>query len=292
MIVNGIAAYDQYFKAKERFSRYIISPKKISVGIPVKFTRRDFGGSGANIAYSLKRNGVEPMLWCYGGLDFAEYKKRLEKNKISYYLTEDKIYNSSNCVIVTDVEGNTISFFNDGALESEKKIEREAISRKVDLAKIKFAVIAPNLAKNSVDFHEFLTKRNIRYIFDPGAKVLDLSLSQFKKIDKDAFVTIINDQEITVFKKQHKIDLLKASKAKYLIITRGTDGVDVYTKGKLSLHKNIIKAQKTVNTVGCGDALRGGLVGDLVRGKSLEEALNTGLKMASLKAGTCGTQNF
>ena len=115
---------------------------------------------------------------------------------------------------------------------------------------------------------------------------------QFKRIEGKAYVTIINDQEREIFKKYHKIDPLKVSKAKYFIITKGIRGLDVYEKGRLLLYKEIIKAQKIVNTVGCGDALRGGIVAELVKGKSLDEALVTGLRMARLQAASAGTQNF
>ncbi len=292
IIVNGIAAYDKYFTVGEEFSHYINSLKKISVGIPVSFLRSDFGGSGANIAYSLKKSGVETMLWTYAGYDFSRYIGQFGKNKISYCLIEDKEYNSAECVFYTDRNDNRISFFNNGALESKKKIDRDLVSKKIDWAKIKYAIIAPNLAKNSIDFHNFLKNYKIKYIFDPGAKIFDLAFDEFKKIDSGAFITILNDQEALSYKKIYKKDIIKTTGSEYLIITQGAKGVSVYKHGKLILRKDIVKAEKIVNTVGCGDAFRGGLINGLIRENNLNKALEYGLKLASIKAASAGTQNF
>lgn len=292
IIINGTAAYDKYFVINEKFSRYISSLEKMSAGIPVNFVGEDFGGSGANIAYSLKKSGVETMLWTYAGSDFGKYVAQLEKNRISYYLIEDDKYHSAECTFYTDRNDNRISFFDNGVLESDKKIDRKLVSKKIDWTKIKFAIIAPNLAKSSVDFHNFLESRKITYIFDPGAKIFDFTFSEFKKIDKDAYITILNDHEALAYKKIHKKDIIRTTGAEYLIITEGVKGVSVYKRGKLFCKKNIIKAKKVVNTVGCGDAFRGGLMKELISEDNLSKALDYGLRLASLKASSNGTQNF
>jgi len=292
VIVNGIAAYDKYFSINDKFSHYINSLKNMSVGIPVNFSGEYFGGSGANIAYSLKRSGIQTMLWTYAGSDFKKYTAQLKKNKISFYIIKDHKYRSAACTFYTDKRDDNISFFVNGALESEAKINRRRVVGKIDWEKIKFAIIAPNLAKNSLDFHDFLKYRKINYIFDPGAKIFDFTFREFKKIDKNAFITILNDHEARAFKSIHKKDIVATTGAEYLIITEGAGGVSVYKQGKLFCRKDIVKTRKVVNTVGCGDAFRGGLVRGLLLEEDLGQALDRGLKLARLKAASAGTQNF
>jgi sugar/nucleoside kinase (ribokinase family) len=207
-------------------------------------------------------------------------------------LIEDNKYTSAECTFYTDKSDNRISFFDNGALASNKKIDKELVARRIDWSKIRFAIIAPNLAKNSLDFHNFLKGHKIKYIFDPGAKIFDFTFNEFEKIDRNAYITILNDEEALSFKKIYKKDIIETAKSKYLIITQGIKGVSVYENGKLFCKKNIIKAKKVVNTVGCGDAFRGGLTKGLISEGSLTKALDYCLKLASIKAASIGTQIF
>ncbi|HSW89473.1 MAG TPA: carbohydrate kinase family protein [Patescibacteria group bacterium] len=79
---------------------------------------------------------------------------------------------------------------------------------------------------------------------------------------------IVNDQEFAVIESK-KERLFKMGKL--LVITKGKDGGEIYQDGS-SRHFEA-KPVKAVSELGAGDAFASGLVGALLRGKSLDEAI-------------------
>jgi 1-phosphofructokinase family hexose kinase len=77
-----------------------------------------------------------------------------------------------------------------------------------------------------------------------------------------------------------------------VVITRGSEGADVFTR-EFSIHASApVDEQEVVNTVGCGDALLGALVAGIARGVPLRDAFADAVACASATALSSGTARF
>ncbi len=82
VIVTGSLGYDYIMDFPGRFADRIMPEKihKLSLSFLVDKLTKQFGGTGANIAYTLKLLGVEPLLLACAGNDFDSYKKHFKSH--------------------------------------------------------------------------------------------------------------------------------------------------------------------------------------------------------------------
>ena len=80
-LICGSIAYDNIMVFHDRFKNHIL-PEQIhilNVSFLVPEMRREFGGCAANIAYSLKQLGGDPLIMATIGEDAAPYYARLDQ---------------------------------------------------------------------------------------------------------------------------------------------------------------------------------------------------------------------
>src|SRR3954471_16978814 len=79
ILVCGSMAYDTIMVFKDQFKKHIL-PDQIhilNVAFLVPDMRREYGGTGGNIAYNLRLLGESPALMATVGHDFQPYRVRL-----------------------------------------------------------------------------------------------------------------------------------------------------------------------------------------------------------------------
>ena len=81
-----------------------------------------------------------------------------------------------------------------------------------------------------------------------------------------------------------------AAKLEALIVTRGSEGSDLYTDGTKSSVASI-SIRQAIDPTGCGDAFRGGLLFGLSQGWSWLKSTQLGSVMGGLKIENQGPQN-
>ena len=75
VLVTGSVAVDHIMIFKDLFSNHFIGDKieKVNVAFHVPEMSKQFGGTGANIAFNLRRLGIDPILLATVGVDFGAY---------------------------------------------------------------------------------------------------------------------------------------------------------------------------------------------------------------------------
>ena len=139
VLICGSLAYDTIMVFHGKFGEHIL-PDQIhilNVSFVVPDMRREFGGTGGNVAYNLKLLGGEPLVMATVGDDFGPYRERLDELGISRAnIREVPGTFVAQAFITTDLDANQITAFHPGAMSSSyvNKVgdAKEFVGDKVD----------------------------------------------------------------------------------------------------------------------------------------------------------------
>lgn len=292
ILVVGSLAYDHVMTYDGLFQDGILAEHldHLSVTFTTDHKLLHFGGCGANIAYTLKLLGVDPVLMGLIGKDSAEYMAWLKKNKIG----TSKIVNvpdtfTACAYILTDRKGHQITIFHAGAMDKTP----ESLSL-VDLerTKIGWAIIAPDDHRRMVRLARECFLAGVRYIFDPGQQILKMKPSELLSSIKHSSMLIFNEYEGELLCQQLELSKKElCNLAPLSIETLGEKGARVFQKGSLSFTVAAVKPLKVVDPTGCGDAFRAGLLAGLIKGLDIEKSCQMGTLAATYALENQGTQN-
>ena len=89
ILVAGSVSFDHIMDFPGKFSEHILPEKihLINLSFEVDTLKKERGGTGANICYSLALFGQKPKLLATVGEDFAKYRYHLEKYGVDTSLT-------------------------------------------------------------------------------------------------------------------------------------------------------------------------------------------------------------
>jgi adenosine kinase len=287
VLISGSIAYDNILSFPGKFSDHIIAESldHINLTFLASSMARYFGGCAANIAYSLKMLGGDPIVYGAVGSDGSDYLARFDQLGISTAIAKLEDTFSAQCFITTDSTGSQITTFFPGAMALA---EQAPFPQGAD---IDIALLGPDGLAAMVKRRSELVERGIPFIYDIGQ-----SASQFPGPEICSFLhaaPIIAasryEMELITQKTSYKIADLTAL-GKTVIVTDGALGASVYTpEGSLSVPA--VKVD-TVDPVGAGDAFRGGLLFGMTRNLGWETSMRLGAVMSSFKVEARGAQNY
>ncbi len=288
VLVCGSLAFDYIMNFNDKFKNHILPDKihVLNVCFGAEKLSKEFGGTAGNIAYNLRLLGIDPIIFASVGKDFVDYKSWLAKNKIkTNYINYTKEYTAS-CHIITDLDDNQITFFHGGAMLHNHLSLKKIIKKE----KIKLAICAPDCHKGMLLHTKELQDMKIPYIFDPGQGIGGYSGSELIRMAKGSLCTILNDYEFSVFQEKTKLikqEILELTK--YLIITLGPKGSEIYFGGKV--YKILCaKPKKILDPTGAGDAYRAGLIFGLLNNFKVDKIGKIGACVSAYTVEKYGTQ--
>lgn len=290
ILVTGSIAYDHLLTFAGEFKESIIAEQleHLSVSFIANSHKTDFGGCGANIAYSLRLLGENPLLFGVVGNDFQRYAQWLQKNDISTQcLVKNKDYPTANAYVLTDREYKQISIFSPAAMQ-EHEIE---IKLPTDAAKdIALALIAPELPKRMLYFVDYFKELNVLYVFDPGQSLPALTAQQLEILIDNSIGTIVNEYESEMLMKKTGLGLPEiAERSGFLIRTLSERGCEYFKDGK-RVSVLAVPNVHVVDVTGTGDAFRAGFLHAYVNGEDFKKACAIGNVAASFALEVYGTQ--
>ena len=288
IIVIGSIAFYRIAVFADKFKNHIIPDKihQLNVSFAVDDMTVNFGGTGANIAYTLGLLGTNPKLLGTIGEDAEEFKAHLQSLEVNcdhLHLVKDEL--TSNATIMTDLDDNQITSFYMGAM---KQMDELSVS---EAGNADLVIIAPNLVEAMVKHSNECKEKGIKYIADPGQALPLFNKEQLTSFIDGAEVLTVNDYEYQlILDRTELVHEQVMNKVKYLIITYGEKGSKLWSSDDMT-QIPVYKANEVVDPTGCGDAYRAGLIYGLSMGLDMEKSAHIGSWVASIAVTKKGTQN-
>ena len=288
ILVCGSLAFDFIMVYPDQFRKHLL-PDQIhilNVTFLVPELRREFGGTGGNIAYNLKLLGEDPEVMATVGLDFDVYGARRDSLGLSrrHVQVVDGQY-TAQAFITTDIDDNQITAFHPGAM-SESHRNRIAEANGVTLG-----IVSPDGRQGMVEHAHDLAAQGIPFVFDPGQGLPMFSGEDLLAMMRGARALAVNDYEASIVEEKtgRKVAELARSLGA-VIVTRGGEGSTIHADGR-EVAIPAVKPDALVDPTGCGDAYRAGLLYGMARQWSWEKCGRLAAVMGAIKIAHRGGQN-
>jgi adenosine kinase len=287
VLICGSLAYDTIMVFHGKFGEHIL-PDQIhilNVSFVVPDMRREFGGTGGNIAYNLKLLGGEPLIMATVGDDFGPYRDRLEALNISRaHIREVPGTFVAQAFITTDMDANQITAFHPGAMSSSY------VNKVGDAKGVKLGILAPDSRDGMLQHAEQFHDAKIPFIFDPGQQMSVFKGYELKHFIELADYVAVNDYEARVLEERIGEPIAKLTeRLKAFFVTKGAEGSVIYADGQ-QISIPSVREERRVDPTGCGDAYRSGLLYGIERGWSWEKTGRLANTMGSIKIENRGPQ--
>ena len=281
-------AYDTIMVFKDQFKKHIL-PDQIhilNVAFLVPDMRREYGGTGGNIAYNLRLLGEAPLLMATVGHDSGAYDDRLAQLGISANLVrriDDQFM--AQAFITTDIDDNQITAFHPGAMSFSH------LNRIADAPQAKLAIVSPDGRDGMVEHARDLAAAGIPFVFDPGQGLPMFDGPELLSMMQGARALTVNSYEARIVEQKTgraMADLARGVEA--VIVTHGGEGSSVFTGGQ-RIDVPSVAPDAVVDPTGCGDAYRAGLLYGMARGWDWVKGARLASVMGSIKIAHRGGQN-
>jgi adenosine kinase len=288
ILVCGSMAYDTIMVFPDQFKKHIL-PEQIhilNVAFMVPDLRREFGGTGGNIAYNLKLLGEEPRVMATVGHDFGPYAQRLENLGMSakhVRVLDDHF--TAQAFITTDVDDNQITAFHPGAMSASHK------NRVADANGVQLGIVSPDGRQGMIEHARDFARAGIPFVFDPGQGLPMFSGPELLEMLEGASALTVNDYEARVVEdKTGKSVQDIAQGVGAVVVTRAGEGSSVYSKGE-EIRIPAARPDTVVDPTGCGDAYRAGLLYGMARKWDWKRSAQLASVMGAIKIAHRGGQN-
>jgi adenosine kinase len=299
VLVTGSIAVDHIMIFEDHFSNHFISDKleKLNVAFHVPQMSKQYGGTGANIAFNLRCLGIDPILLATVGSDLGAYGEWMDRHGVrrDHLLVLEDEYTAS-CFITTDAANNQIISFHPGAMDRAHEAKVSSVSES-----FKVGIVSPNGRQAMIAYARELKASGARCVVDPGQGLPILDAEDLVTAIEGAAVYIVNDYEWELTQEKTGLDEDGiAEKVGALIITRGEDGSILRRGGRDAgvrmsvdrLEVSSVKASRVTDPTGCGDAYRAGLLYAIAGDLPLETGARLGSLMGSIKVARQGPQSI
>jgi adenosine kinase len=264
-VITGSVAYDYLMFYPGRYREHILPDQldKISLSFLAESMRKERGGVAANIAYTMKLLGADPIVFATVGQDFGDYRRWMEENGLrTDHIVEIPDEFTASFFVGSDQDHNQIAIFYTGAMARARDFS--LTSRGLHNAQT--VVISPNDPGAMLRYAQECRQLGVPYAYDPSQQIARLSGEELAESIPGATYLLCNEYELAMIlnKTGWTLDELR-TKVKALITTLGKEGSRIHVEGE-EVRVPAAHLEQPVDPTGAGDAYRGGLFAALLAG--------------------------
>jgi adenosine kinase len=256
-VITGSVAYDYLMRYPGRFRDSILpeSLDSLSVSFLADSMRRERGGVAANIAYTMKLLGGDPIILATVGQDFGDYRRWLEDqglNTAQIIEIPDEL--TATFFVSTDLEQNQIANFYAGAMNQSRHHSLASCG----LLGAELVLISPNDPVAMLNYAQECKQHGIPFAYDPSQQIARLSGDDLMQSVPGAAYLLCNEYELAMVQSKTgwSLDDLRGQ-VHTLVLTLGKKGSVIY-QGNTTTAVPVAHLERMDDPTGAGDAYRGG----------------------------------
>jgi len=292
--VAGSVGLDHLMTFSGKFTDSLVagSLEKVSLSFLVDDLDVRRGGCAANICFGMAMLGLNPILIAAVGKDWADYEAWLSRHGVDtshVHISKDLF--TAHFMVTTDTELNQIASFFPGAMSEARNIELAPIMEKT--GELDLIVISPDDPEAMMRHSDVARNRGIAFAADPSQQMARMEGEEIKTLIDGAAYLFMNEYELALaIQKTGWSDAEILSRVKYRVVTQGSKGARIESKGGEFIKISCPKENGKVDPTGVGDSFRSGFIAGLAWGLSHERCLQLGAMIATYVIETKGTQEY
>jgi adenosine kinase len=292
--VAGSVGLDHLMTFSGKFTDSLVagSLEKVSLSFLVDDLDVRRGGCAANICFGMGMLGLKPILIAAVGKDWADYEAWLSLHGVDtgHVLISKDLF-TAHFMVTTDTELNQIASFFPGAMSEARNIELAPIMEKT--GELDLIVISPDDPEAMMRHSEVAKSRGIAIAADPSQQMARMDGQEIKTLIDGASYLFMNEYELALaIQKTGWSDAEILSRVKHRVVTQGSKGARIESKGGELIKIKCPKENAKVDPTGVGDSFRSGFIAGLAWGLSHERCLQLGAMLATYVIETKGTQEY
>jgi len=244
--------------------------------------RQTLGGSASNMASWAAHEGADvTFIGCVGSSDEQRVSKEFESFGVHTELQTSSLPTGS---LVVLVEGASRSMLTDRGANKELSLESLTIEYLSDFSYV-FLSGYTLFGRSEAEIKNFIFRvqdAGALLAIDPGSTgyIKDFGVEEFKAAINGVDILLPNEEEF---------ELLTTEGSHITIVTKGSDGVDLYIEGIKTKSFDAVEVE-AVDPTGAGDAFAGALIANLAKGEELHSAIAIATKTAARAVTTIGAR--
>jgi adenosine kinase len=210
----------------------------------------------ANVAYTMKLLGADPIVFATVGEDFGDYRRWMNEHglRTDHIVAIEGEYTAS-FFVGSDLEENQIAIFYTGAMAQARNYSLQDQG----LGDSQIVLISPNDPLAMLNYAQECRRLGIAYAYDPSQQIARLSGEDLAASIPGATYLLCNEYELGMIlnKTGWSLDDLRGE-VNVLVNTLGKEGSVIYDEER-TYEIPPVRLVRTVDPTGAGDAYRGGL---------------------------------
>ncbi len=265
IVVTGSIAYDYLMHFPGRFTDHLLAHRldTVSLSFLVDSMVRQRGGVAANIAYTLKMLGGDPVILATVGQDFGDYRRWLEEQGISTRgIIEIEDDFTASFFVSTDEAQNQIANFYTGAMAHARRFSLTDQG----LTDADLVIISPNDPVAMTNLARECRALGIPFAYDPSQQTARLDGDALRDGIPGARYLMVNAYELALIENKTGWTLEDLQqRVEFVVVTDGERGSAIHGAGG-RIHIPIAVPRVIKEPTGAGDAYRGGFFAALSAG--------------------------